>query len=251
MLIVDIDIMREVSKDLTEYNKLKEELFESVSANMDITEFLSNNHMRGVSRRKLQSIRTVAQLIKELETLLLICPGRKRIEKFRHIVDFVKEKESTSSQLSPIFLERVTKLSQKLEPVQNDSTAVLTVLMTRRMKESLYGTTQFYDTSAGAGVQKSSDWQHFLLSLGSGVFDADDRSIVLKQGELDRLEREHRGEISRVMKEGLERFERRCQERRVRINITQHVLDILENRTTPPAFTQPYTNLAKTIRSML
>ena len=92
-------------------------------------------------------------------------------------------------------------------------------LMTPAVRERLISDLQ----SPGAGQ----DWEHFLLGLGRDRQEAD--LIRLRQGDIDSLERKHNFNVRKILDDAIDMFERKCQEESVAINMTNHVIDVLED----------------------
>ena len=86
--------MRRESENYSAYIALRDELENLVpDQKVDITEFKRQfvimNRRMVISRRKMDSIRTMSQMIKELENHLLISPDKNGIEYFERIVEFI------------------------------------------------------------------------------------------------------------------------------------------------------------------
>ena len=110
--------------------------------------------------------------------------------------------------------------SNSLEPSVHLASSGQPKLMTSAVRERLILGLQ----SPGAGQ----DWEHFLLGLGRDRQEAD--LIRLRQGDIDSLERKHNFNIREILTKAIEDFERNCQINSVAINITNHVIDVLQDR---------------------
>ena len=111
--------------------------------------------------------------------------------------------------------------SNSLEPSEYQASSGQPKLMSAPVREKLISTLQ----SPGSGQ----DWEHFLLGLGRDRQEAD--LIRLRQGDIDSLERKNKFNIRDILKEAIEMFERNCQINNVSINMTNHVIDVLKDRS--------------------
>ena len=81
------------------------------------------------------------------------------------------------------------------------------------------------------------DWEHFLLGLGRGFAKRD--LVRLRQGDIDKLERNHQFNRRRIIRAAIEDFERNCQRESVAFCMTQHVIDVLrDEEVLYPAYTR-------------
>ena len=109
--------MRRESDNYSAYIALRDELENLVpDQKVDITEFKRQfvimNRRMVISRRKMDSIRTMSQMIKELENHLLISPDKNGIEYFQRIVEFIMKLLPIESEG---FVEKVARLTEKLK----------------------------------------------------------------------------------------------------------------------------------------
>ena len=109
--------MRRESDNYSAYIALRDELENLVpDQKVDITEFKRQfvimNRRMVISRRKMDSIRTMSQMIKELENHLLISPDKNGIEYFQIIVEFIMKLLPIESEG---FVEKVARLTEKLK----------------------------------------------------------------------------------------------------------------------------------------
>ena len=92
-------IMRRESENWSAYRQLRDELLNSIrDQEVDITglkaEFAARGGRKVISRRRLEAIRSMSQMIKECEHHLLISPDKRGIEYFKKLVEFVKCRSS-------------------------------------------------------------------------------------------------------------------------------------------------------------
>ena len=109
--------MRRENENYSAYIALRDELENLVpDQKVDITEFKRQfvimNRRMVISRRKMDSIRTMSQMIKELENHLLISPDKNGIEYFERIVEFIMK---LLPAVSEEFVEKVARLTEKLK----------------------------------------------------------------------------------------------------------------------------------------
>ena len=109
--------MRRESDNYSAYIALRDELENLVpDQKVDITEFKRQfvimNRRMVISRRKMDSIRTMSQMIKELENHLLISPDKNGIEYFQIIVEFIMKLLPRESEG---FVEKVARLTEKIK----------------------------------------------------------------------------------------------------------------------------------------
>ena len=109
--------MRRESDNYSAYIALRDELVNLVpDQKVDITEFKRQfvimNRRMVISRRKMDSIKTMSQMIKELENHLLISPDKNGIEYFQRIVEFIMKLLPIESEG---FVEKVARLTEKLK----------------------------------------------------------------------------------------------------------------------------------------
>ena len=91
--------MRRESENWSAYRQLRDELLNSIrDQEVDITglkaEFAARGGRKVISRRRLEAIRSMSQMIKECEHHLLISPDKRGIEYFKKLVEFVKCRSS-------------------------------------------------------------------------------------------------------------------------------------------------------------
>lgn len=109
--------------------------------------------------------------------------------------------------------------SNSLEPNEHLASSGQPKLMNSAVREKLISDLQ----SPGSGQ----DWEHFLLGLGRDRQEAD--LIRLRQGDIDSLERKHNFNVRKILSEAIEKFERDCQTNSVALNMTNHVIEVLED----------------------
>lgn len=210
-----------------EYIALKQEVLRSIPGGGDSVsgdllqrckEHVMKQHGRDVvSRRRLERIKTLKDLLTEFERRLLINPDKTGINPFLQIMEFLHR--ASSHVISSPMLDKVKNLTKRLQPrlpePQPQDTAPSVILLTRDQRDMIISEL----TCPAAGQ----DWRHFLLGLGH---DLNDRERVrLRLGDIDRLERD--GPNYTVMRRALDMFERNCQLHDLTINVLQHSIDIL------------------------
>ena len=92
-------IMRRESENWSAYRQLRDELLNSIrDQEVDITglkaEFAARGGRKVLSRRRLEAIRSMSQMIEECEHHLLISPDKRGIKYFKKLVEFVKCRSS-------------------------------------------------------------------------------------------------------------------------------------------------------------
>merc|ERR1712126_535060 len=148
----------------------------------------------------MHQISTLSQLLTEFENQMLIYPERRGIKHFFKIVEYIKE---NSSDVLPLeYFTKVKDLTEELQPEDSE-------------------------------IYASECWngRHLIFALGKyqSLSDEEKKDVRIRQGEFDKIEREERGDYEKTLKKCLELFERKCQINQVSIDVTQHVIDLLQD----------------------
>ena len=233
--------MKPSSEKLADYRNLRDELYVLTSRNYDIlgykNEFLQDPTLKNIiSRRKMEKISTLSQLISVFDNQMLIFPDKRGIS---HFLKIVKHIQGNSDKIPEEYMTRVKTLTKELQPEDSINfvkpiplpTAADVVLMPRSLKD--YLVSRITDAECGQ------DGQHLILALGKYYWDTEDHrhKVGVKQGDFDRIERDQDGDYQKTVMTCLYRFEKNCQINAVSIDVTQHVIDLLKNEQ---VFSPPY-----------
>jgi len=224
--------MKPLCEKYLTYQAIKEELFVQIPEDYDIKGykeiFVQDPKTKDViSKRKMHQISTLSQLLTEFENQMLIYPERRGIKHFFKIVEYIKE--NSSDVLSLEYFTKVKDLTEELQPedsviyaTDGSGETVSVKLMSRDNLKYL-----FYEICA------SDCWngRHLIFALGKcqSLSDEEKKDVRIRQGEFDKIEREERGDYEKTLKKCLELFERKCQINQVSIDVTQHVIDLLQD----------------------
>jgi len=222
--------MRQPSSKWNDYVLLRDEVFKNIPDTLDVFSIKKEFQTMIASRRKLERIKTIRQLVKELEKQLIIFPDKEGINQFYVILTMVHG--SQQHAISSTLLMKVEELSKKLAPAHTQS------LRSRHCSSS---SMYYQDPSAQCRVPNNirnilaidlercggRDWEHFLLGLGNGMENKN--KIRIKQGEVDFIERKMSGDIMQILDIALTKFEDRCIQNGMNIDILDHLIEVLKN----------------------
>ena len=146
--------------------------------------------------------------------------------------------QTSGRRLEPALLCRLEELTLQLEPAAASSPAPLqgrgTVGLPGRLVARL-----------GRDLERAGgrDWEHLVTGLGLGL---EERELVrVRQGEVDRIEREAGGDILAILKAVIQRFEDRCVAAGVQQDLVEHISMVLESEE---VFEPPLRRLAREVR---
>lgn len=229
---------------MMEYIKLREEVLRNIPDNVDIftirTRILENT--RFATKRRVERIKSIRELVKELESQLLIFPERRGIYFFLLITKLLQQQ--CPGFISSQTASKVEKLAERLQPpdlpqlgpAASPSPAPSPCIpLPEHIKNILVAAL----TDRGTGK----DWEHFTLGLG---YDMEEReNIKLRQGDVDRLERNNCDDTREILRQVIEIFEGNCKRNQISINMTDHVIDVLLQEH---IFDPPYKRIARKIK---
>jgi len=222
---------------------LRDKVLKIIPDNVDIFKIKQEFRHLVPAKRRFERINNIWQLVQELERQLIIFPDKGGIQHFHQIISLVNVFQPNI--VGPNLVTEVEDLTKRLEPppilrsrnVSTSSTFSQDPTLFNRVpshiKEMLV---QELERSGGK------DWEHFATGLG---YDLKDRNkIRIKQGEVDRLELEHNGDVEQILLAVITKFEDRCIQRRVNVKMLDHIIDLLKKRE---VFGTPFNKLAKQI----
>merc|ERR1711974_495304 len=179
---------------------------------------------RFATKRRVERIKSIRELVKELESQLLIFPERRGIYFFLLITKLLQQQYP--GYISSETFTKVEKLAERLQPPDPSQLGPASpsspspspcIPLPEHLKTILVSGL----TERGTGK----DWEHFTLGLG---FDREEReNIKLRQGDVDRLERRNCDDTTKLLRQVIEIFEGNCKKNQVSINMTDHVIDVL------------------------
>ena len=226
-----IFIMKPLCDKHKKYQTLKEELFVRLPEDHDISGYKDifvqdPKTMNVISRRKMDQISTLSQLLTEFENQMLIFPERRGIKHFFKIVEYIRE---NSTWILPEYFTKVKTLTEELQPedpVSYQTDGLREPISVKRMSidNREYVFSELSDSECQSG-------RHLIFALGKcKSLKVENRNIVrIRQGEFDKIERDQGGDYKKTLLKCFEEFERRCQKKDVAIDVTQHIIDLLQD----------------------
>jgi len=236
--------MRQHSVKWQEYVKLRDESFRNIPDNVDVFNIKMEFQALITSKRRFERINTIRQLVEELERQLIIFPDKRGIHHFQSVLHLVNRIQPNIT--SPNLLARVAELTKKLEPppplrsrnVSTSSNFTQDPLVFNRVPNNIREMLAMDLETCGG-----KDWEHFAVGLGSGLKERE--KLRIKQGEVDRIESKHNGDIKQILHTVLTEFEDRCMKRGVNVNMLDHLIHILKKEE---IFGTPLNRLASDIK---
>lgn len=228
--------MRPPTSQWTEYVKIRTKVLADIPDNIDVFSIKRVFDTLITSRRRFERITTIRQLVMELERQLIIFPDKRGIKHFYNLLAMVNQRQPQTVQ--PAILKEVGDMTTLLEP------APLSVPVPHQNHQIFRVPNHIRDMLA-TDLERCGgrDWEHFALGLGTGLAEKD--KIRIKQGEVDYVERQQNGDIRLILHTVLTRFEERCMQKGVHINILDHLINILKNQD---IFMTPLNRLANDIK---
>lgn len=222
---------------MAEYLRLRDEVVNNVPQNFDVssikTKLLETETARFATKRRVERIKTIRELVKELENQLLIFPEKRGIKVFYFI------SRQLQNYISSETLKEIEKLTEKLQPQGQRTSPPPPVSPCKPVPVSIKTILESGLTDQGTGQ----DWAHFCLGLG---WDCEKKQeIRLRQGELDRMERQYDADIRKLLRQAVENFEDNCRRHNVNIDVTDHIIDVLRQEE---ILDPPYRSLARKIK---
>jgi len=224
---------------------LRDKALKIVPDNVDIFKIKQEFRHLVPAKRRFERISNIRQLVQELERQLLIFPDKGGIQHFHDIISLVNvfqpnivgqklltDIEELTKRLKPLPLLRsrnvsTSSTSSQDPPLFNRVPSNIRMMLARELEES-----------------GGKDWEHFATGLGYGLKER--QKIRIKQGEVDRLERYHNGDVEEILHAVITKFEDRCIERRINVKMLEHIIDLLKNKE---IFGQPFNKLASQIEA--
>ena len=224
--------IKSLSENQSQYKKLRKELFEQVPGEYEIRGykeiFVQNPKTRNViSRRRMDQLSTLSHLLAEFENQMLIFPDKRGIKHFYKIVKYIRQ--NSPGTLSDDYLVSVKKLTEKLQPkhqlkykTDGSSEKAGVKLMPPDKRKYLFSEISAADCWNG---------RHLIFALGKckSLSVEQRRKVRIRQGDFDIIEREEGGNYQKTLKKCLWLFESNCQKNEVSIDVTQHVMDLLQD----------------------
>lgn len=235
--------MRQISQEWSEYVALRTQVVDILPDNLDVSlvKPVVQSKLQLRSKRRFERINSVRQLIEELERHLIIFPEKKGIMQLKVVLDKVNSVQPRT--IGPELMTKVEELTKKLEPVpRSRNPSAVSVSSTaqygRRVPESIR-----YRLAYDLELMGGKDWEHFCTGLGHGLKEKD--RVRIRQGEVDRIEKEQEYNIIQIVDKVLTKFEDRCMQIRLRINLLDHLISILQNED---IFQPPLNKIARFIK---
>lgn len=227
---------------MVDYVQLREEVVSNVPHNFDVsgikTKILEN--VRFATKRRVERIKTVRELVKELENQLLIFPEKRGINVFYLIAQLLQKQNP--EYISSHTLSKVRELTERLKPPEPMPSPLAKLASPcRPAPASIKDILVSGLTERGTGK----DWEHFARGLGSDRQKEEYDKIRVREGDLNRLERRNCDDTRNTLRQALEQFERNCIKNNVNIDVTDHIIDILLNEE---ILDLPYKRLARQIK---
>ena len=176
-----------------------------------------------------------SSLLQELEKQLVIFPEVRGISYLGSVLHCVEQ--TSGRRLEPALLSRLEELTRQLEPVAASSPAPL--------QGGAVGLPARLVARLGRDLERAGgrDWEHLATGLGLGL---EERELVrVRQGEVDRIEREAGGNVLAILKAVIQRFEERCVAAGVQQDLVEHISTVLESEE---VFEPPLRRLAREVR---
>jgi len=236
--------MRQPTSAWSDYVLLRDEAIRTIPDNIDMFNIKKEFQMLITSKRRFERIHTIGHLVEELERQLVIFPDKRGIHQFQAVLLSVNTLQPQA--IGSSLLTKVANLTKKLEPAQQ--------LRSRNVStSSTWGQDPFVFNRVPNKIRDmlaidlemcgGKDWEHFAVGLGSGLKEKD--KLRIKQGEVDHIERLKNGDIGQILHTVLTKFEDRCMQRGVNINMMDHLIDILRREE---IFGTPLNMLANKIK---
>lgn len=147
--------------------------------------------------------------------------------------------QDSATRLDTNLLARVDLLTRELEPPKFSSPREVAVPLTRVSSRIIAKLGRDLERAGGR------DWEHFATGLGLHLHNKERELVRVRQGEVDRIEREQRGNTPGVIKKVVEEFESKCQQAGVSLNMVEHMAALLESQE---VFEPPLRRLARELR---
>eukprot|EP00092_Neocalanus_flemingeri_P004409 GFUD01004743.1.p1 GENE.GFUD01004743.1~~GFUD01004743.1.p1 ORF type:complete len:248 (+),score=86.68 GFUD01004743.1:268-1011(+) len=236
--------MRQPTSQRMDYGLLRDEAFMILPDNLDVFSIKKEFQTLIPSKRRFEKIGTIVQLVQELERQLIIFPEKKGIHQFYIVLILVNTLQPQA--IGSSLLTRVADLTKKLEPQQTQQPLRTHSAHFPKQEPPLVFSrvpTNIRDMLAcDLEMCGGRDWEHFLLSLGYG---REKDKVRIKQGEVDHIERQKNGDIRQIIDAVLTKFEDRCMQKKVNINMLDHLIKILKKEE---IFLTPLNKLANKIK---
>jgi len=212
-----------------EYNILRDKALKTIPDNVDLFKIKQEFRHLIPAKRRFERISSILQLIQELERQLIIFPDKKGIQQFYNIVRMVNALQPNT--VGPDLILEITQLTQRLEPLQALRSRNVSTSSNFSQDPSLF--TRVPDNIKAMlareleRTEAGQDWEHFATGLGEGLKEKD--KIRVKQGEVDRIEREHNGNVERILYAVVTKFEDKCIQNRINVKMIDHIIDVLKS----------------------
>ena len=147
--------------------------------------------------------------------------------------------QDSTTRLAPDLLARLDLLTRELEPPKFSNPRELSVPLAKVSSRII--------TKLGRDLERAGgrDWEHFATGLGFHLPNKERELVRVRQGEVDRIEREQRGNTLGVIKRVIEEFESKCQQAGVSVDMVEHMAMLLESQE---VFEPPLRRLARELR---
>eukprot|EP00092_Neocalanus_flemingeri_P003815 GFUD01004109.1.p1 GENE.GFUD01004109.1~~GFUD01004109.1.p1 ORF type:complete len:247 (+),score=90.30 GFUD01004109.1:1786-2526(+) len=237
--------MRLQTSKWNDYVLLRDEALRNIPDNIDMFSIKREFRTMITSKRRFERINTLGQLIEELERQLIIFPDKRGIQQFYTALLSVNNLQPQA--IGSSLLTKVADLTKKLQPPEplrsrNASTSSNfcqdPALVFNRVPNNIRDMLAIDLERCGG-----KDWEHFAVGLGHGLKQRE--RIRIRQGEVDHIERLKNGDIRQILDIVLTKFEDRCMQRGVNINMLDHLIDILKKEE---IFGTPLNMLANKIK---
>eukprot|EP00092_Neocalanus_flemingeri_P028973 GFUD01031456.1.p1 GENE.GFUD01031456.1~~GFUD01031456.1.p1 ORF type:complete len:240 (+),score=56.83 GFUD01031456.1:103-822(+) len=217
--------MRQPTYKWKAYVLLKDEVMLKLPENIDIFSIKKEFQTMITSKRRFERISTVNQLVEELERQLIINPDKTGIQEFYNVIIVLNALHPQAIELD--LLTKVENLAKNCMPLPPRST-----LPPRSRKDRL--TDNIRNILAIELVMcGGKDWEHFAMKLGFSLKEKDTITysrVRIKQGEFDDIEKQMNGDIPLILNTVLSLFEDRCMKFGVKIDLLDHIIDILKRK---------------------
>jgi len=157
--------MRQPTKKWAEYMLVRDEALQTIPDNIDMFRVKKDFQMIIPSKRRFERIRTIGQLIKELEQQLLIFPDKKGIQHFHELLLSINTVQPKCIRSN--LLRKVEDLSKRLKPPPVLRSQYITSL-TSTCQETFNRVPKNIRDMLAKDLDPrcgGRDWEHFLLGL--------------------------------------------------------------------------------------
>ena len=228
--------MRSPSPQWLAYSSLRDEVVAALPPGLPVFRVKEAFQSLVPSRRRYARIHSVADLILELEHQLVIFPECRGVSALSSVLHCSQQ---AGAKLDQGLLDRVDVLVRDLEPAVPSPRAKEAANLPPGRVPARLVVKLARDLERAGGR----DWEHLATGLGRGL--GEQEVVRVRQGEVDTIEREFVGNVGKILKVVVQRFEDRCLTAGVQGDLVEHIASLLESEE---VFEPPLRRMARELR---